>query len=87
MIHTNYYLRILAAILFGLALAEQPSLKPVYGLLAFSTERRQRRHSGDTAVRRLRMCNVVMIISNEMVRMHLIHRAIEPILPLCWCVD
>ena len=78
MIHTNYYLRILAAILFGFALAEQPSLKPVYGLLAFSTERRQRRHSGDTAetqqrhsgdtaVRRLRMCNVVMIISNEMV--------------------
>ena len=52
MIHTNYYLRILAAILFGFALAEQPSLKPVYGLLAFSTERRQRRqrrHSGDTA--------------------------------------
>ena len=52
MIHTNYYLRILAAILFGFALAEQPSLKPVYGLLAFSTERRQRRqrrHSRDTA--------------------------------------
>ena len=49
MIHTNYYLRILAAILFGFALAEQPSLQPVYGLLAFSTERRQRRHSGDTA--------------------------------------
>ena len=81
MIHTNYYLRILAAILFGFALAEQPSLKPVYDLLAFSTEQRQRRqrrhsrdtaetqrkHSGDTAVRRLRMCNVVMIISNEMV--------------------
>ena len=48
------------------------------------------RHSGDgedTAVKRLRMCNDVMIISNEMERTRLIHRAREPILPLCWCVD
>ena len=39
MIHTNYYLRIVAAILFGFTFAEQPSLKPVYSLLAFSTQR------------------------------------------------
>ena len=47
------------------------------------TQRRQRRHS----VRRLRMCNVVMIISNEMERTCLIHRASASILPLCRCVD
>ena len=50
-------------------------------LLAF--QRRQRRHS----VRRLRMYNVVMIISNEMERTCLIHRASASILPLCRCVD
>ena len=55
----------------------------VYSLLRY----RHSCDSGDTAVKRLRMCNVVMIISNEMERTRLIHRASEPILPLCWCVD
>ena len=48
-----------------------------------STQQRQRRHS----VRRLRMYNVVMIISNEVERTCLIHRTSAFILPLCRCVD
>ena len=56
MIRANYYLRVVAAILFGFSHPEQPSLNC----------NRHSCDSEDTEVRRLRMFNVVMIISNEM---------------------
>ena len=81
MTRVNYRLRVVTAILFGYS---HPESNPkIYSLLRY----RHSCNSGDIAVRCLRMCNVVMIISNEMERTRLIHRASEPILPLCWCVD
>ena len=48
MIRANYYLRIEATILFGFGRTEQPTPKPMNSLLAFSTQRRQLGHSGQT---------------------------------------